>query len=201
LLERTRRSRLCFNSCVIGGAPLSVTFGGETYTVSFQSKRFITLTLGDRESWGYNEETLPMLLRLVDSSSPDYRMFTHTGVVANYLTSRRALRMVEDAIAKAERLSETDPRFATLGIGLAEGELLAELDWRGRLKSGSDRPLGPSLTDAVRVEREPQKYREVLQTLHYRVDGPVAEPDASPNGSPTERLGNSGVGDGPPSVS
>jgi hypothetical protein len=25
LLERTRRSRLCFNSCVIVGAPLSVT--------------------------------------------------------------------------------------------------------------------------------------------------------------------------------
>jgi hypothetical protein len=28
-----------------------------------------------------------------------------------------------------------------------------------------------------------------------------AEPDASPNGGPAERLGNSGVGGGPPSVS
>ena len=76
-----------------------------------------------------------MLLRLVDSSAPEYRMFTHTGVVANYLTSPRALRAVEGAITKAESLRESDPRFAALGIGLAEGELIAEFDWLGRLKT------------------------------------------------------------------
>jgi hypothetical protein len=133
--------------------------------------RFITLTLGDMESWGCSAVTMPMLLRLVDSSSPDYRMFTHTGVVANYLTSRRALKAVEDAITQAEGLRDSDSRFATLGIGLAEGELFAEFDWLGRLKTDRERPMGASLTDAVRVEREPQKYREILQTLRDSVYG------------------------------
>ena len=133
--------------------------------MSIKRKRFITVTLGDTKSWGWNEHTLPILLQLVDSSTPDYRMFTHIGIVANYLTSPRALRAVEDVIARAESLRDTDSRFATLGIGLAEGELLAEFDWLGRLKTERERPMGSSLTDAVRMEREPQRYREVLQTL------------------------------------
>src|SRR5262245_56518753 len=119
--------------------------------MSIQPKRFITLTLGDTESWGWNEHTLPMLLQLVDLSMPDYRMFTHTGVVANYLTSPRALKAVEETITKVESLRNTDSRFATLGIGLAEGELFAEFDWLGRLKTERERPMGSSLMDAVRV--------------------------------------------------
>jgi hypothetical protein len=142
--------------------------------VSFKRKRFITLTLGDMESWGYNEETLPMLLQLADSSGPDYRMFTHTGVVANYLTSRRALKAMEEAITRAESLRASDSRFATLGIGLAEGELFAEFDWLGRLKTDRERPIGTTLSDAVRVEREPQKYREILLTLRESVYGCAA---------------------------
>jgi len=142
--------------------------------VSIKRKRFITLTLGDTETWGYNEDTLPMLLRLVDSSSPDYRMFTHTGVVANYLTAPRALKAVEEAITKAESLRDSDSRFATLGIGLAEGELIAEFDWLGRLKTERERPMGASLSDATRVEREPERYREILQTLRENVYGCAA---------------------------
>lgn len=112
-----------------------------------------------------------MLLQLVDSSSPDYRMFTHVGVVANYLTSPRALKAVEHAISRAESLRDSDSRFARLGIGLAEGELIAEFGWLERLKTERNRPMGSSLTDAVRVEREPQRYREILQTLRKSVYG------------------------------
>jgi hypothetical protein len=95
-------------------------------------------------------------------------MFTHTGVVANYLTSLRALKAVEDVIARAESLRDSDPRFVNLGIGLAEGELVAACDWRGRLTA---RPMGSSLTEAVRVEKEPQKYREILRTLRENIYG------------------------------
>lgn len=44
-----------------------------TRTVSIKRKRFITLSLGDLESRGYDEYTLPMLLQLVEASAPDYR--------------------------------------------------------------------------------------------------------------------------------
>jgi hypothetical protein len=139
--------------------------------VSIKHKRFITLTLGDTESWGWDEHTLPMLLQLVDSSKPDYRMSTHTGIVANYLTSPRALKAVEDVIAGAESLRESDSQFATLGIGLAEGELMAEFNWLGRLKTSRQRPMGNSLNDAVLVEQEPNLYQEVLQSLRESVYG------------------------------
>jgi hypothetical protein len=91
-----------------------------------------------------------------------------------YLTSPRALRAVGEAITKAESLRDSDSRFATLGIGLAEGELIAEFDWLGRLKTERERPMGASLSDATRVAREPQKYREILRTLRESVYGCAA---------------------------
>jgi hypothetical protein len=142
--------------------------------MSIKRKKFITLTLGVTESWGYDEHTLPILLHLVDSSEPDYRMFTHAGVVANYQTSPRALKSVEEVITKTESLRGSDSRFATLGIGLAEGELIAEFDWLGRIKTDRYKPLGGSVGDAARVEREPQRYREILQTLRESVYGCAA---------------------------
>jgi len=95
------------------------SLGSKTRTMSIKRKKFITLTLGVTESWGYDEHTLPMVLQLVDSSEPDYSMFTHAGVVANYLTSPRALKAIEDVITKAESLRDSDSRFVTLSIGLA----------------------------------------------------------------------------------
>ena len=143
--------------------------------MSFERKRFIVVSLGDTDSWGYDEQTLPMLLQIIDSSTPDFRVWTHIGVLANYLTSTHALRVVEEVIAKAARLRDSDPRFATLGIGLAEGELSAEFDGLGRLKTDrtSIRPLGEPLNEAVRCEREPEKYKETLRTLRERLHGVV----------------------------
>jgi hypothetical protein len=137
--------------------------------MSSKRKRFITLALGDTESWGYDDVTLPMLLQLVDSSAPDHRMFTHESVIVNYLTSGQALKAIEDIITKAESLRDSDPRFASLGIGLAEGEWIAEFDLLGRLNAEHMLPLGGSLADAVRAARVPQCYREVLQTLRENI--------------------------------
>jgi hypothetical protein len=142
--------------------------------VSAKYRRFIVVNLSDSNSWGYNEHTLPILLRLVDSSKPDARNFTHLGVVAHYLTSRRALAAVETIITQAEALRDTDSRFVTLGFGLAEGELLADFDWLGRLKTDSITPLGGTANEAVWNAREPQKYRETLQILREKLHGHVS---------------------------
>ena len=137
--------------------------------MSAKRKRFIILSLGDAESWGYDEHTIPVLLQLVDPSAPAARIFTNMGVVAYYLTSRRTVAVVEGVIAKAEALRDTDSQFATLGIGLAEGELVAEFDWLGRVKTDRFMPLGGAVNDAVRHEREPQKYKVRLRELRERV--------------------------------
>ena len=137
--------------------------------MSVKSKRFIVLILADTDDWGWNEETLPMLLQIVDSSEPDYRSFTHIAVVANYFTSSKALKAVENVIAAAERLRDSDSRFARLGIGLAEGELVAEFDWL-RFKTGRTGPFGAAVNDAVQVARQPNKYREVFKALRETID-------------------------------
>ena len=56
-----------------------------------RQKRFIVLMLADRNHWGFNEQTLPPLVALMDSASPDYRKFWHSCVTGYFLTSRGAL--------------------------------------------------------------------------------------------------------------
>jgi hypothetical protein len=135
--------------------------------VSAKRKRFIILCFGntDADSLGYDEETLPLLWKLVDSCKPAARLFNHMGAVAYYLASLRTIAVVEGLITKAELLRDTDSRFATLGIGLAEGWLIAEFDWLGRVKSDRFMPLGDAVNDAARPAREPQRYKERLREL------------------------------------
>jgi len=132
--------------------------------MSVKRKRFIVISLSDTESWGYNEETLPMLIYLVDFTKPDARMFTHTGVIAYYLSSKDSLKKVESVIDGAESLRDGDKRFSTLGIGLGEGEMIAEFDWKGRIKEKSP-ILGDVIGKAVKSASEPNKYREILLAL------------------------------------
>jgi hypothetical protein len=135
--------------------------------VSAKTKRFIVVCLGDTDSasLGYDEETLPVLWDLAATSKPAARIFNHRGAVTYYISSRRAVVAVEALIAKAETLRDTDSRFATLGIGLAEGHMVAEFDWLGRMKSDRIPPLGRTANDANRLFRQPQKYKETLRQI------------------------------------
>ena len=133
--------------------------------MSANRKHFIVLAVGDRDSYGYDEHTLPILVHLIDSASPDTRQFTHLGVVAYYLHSDRAIAAVESVLSKAESVRDTDPRFAALGIGLAHGQMIADFDWLGRLKRDSI-PLGEVATRASVAVRGAQTYREIFTELH-----------------------------------
>ncbi len=128
-------------------------------------KKFIVLCVGDKDAYGYDEHTLPLLLHLIDASTPDARIFTHTGVVAYYQICRHALGAIKDAVSRAERLRDSDSRFSTLGIGLAHGDLIANFDWLGRLKQDST-PMGMAVNHASAGVRDAKKYNEILKELH-----------------------------------
>jgi hypothetical protein len=83
-------------------------------------KEFVVVALGDRNAYGYDEHTLPILLRLMESSAPDARLSSHRGVVGYYLPSSRAIAAILDLVSAAETLRDSDSRFASLGIGSAE---------------------------------------------------------------------------------
>ena len=133
--------------------------------MSAKLKEFIVLAIGDRDAYGYDEQTLPLLIQLIDSSTPDARQFTPVGVVAYYLRSSRAVAAIDAILSRAEQLRDTDRRFGTLGIGLAHGEMIADFDWLGRLKHGFT-PLGVVASRASVGVSGAQVYRAILTELH-----------------------------------
>ena len=127
-------------------------------------QRFIVLVLADRDNYGFDEITLPPLIALMDSALPDQRRWLHTGVIGYFLTSSRSLAQVQKIIEQAERLRGTDSRFASLGIGLAEGPMVADFTWLGHLKEEMA-PLGTVANDASRSAQLSDAYKKTLQSL------------------------------------
>ena len=117
----------------------------------------------DRDLYGFDEHTLPPLIALMDSAAPDYRSWTHTGPDGYFLTSPESLGRIRRVIQQAEQLRSSDTRFERLGIGLAEGSMVADFTWFGRLKTQMP-PLGSAPLAAYHCA-EADSYREALRSL------------------------------------
>jgi hypothetical protein len=135
--------------------------------MSGQRQEFIVLAIGDRESQGYDEAAQIRLLQLIDSSIPDTRVSSHIGVVGFYVRSARAATAVEQIISLAERLRDSDNTFATLGIGLAHGPLIADFDADGSVNSAFT-PVGEVANNASSAVHGAQNYREILSDLYEK---------------------------------
>jgi len=142
--------------------------------VSARAKRFIVVSIGDTGSDGFDEHELPVLVKLVKSHSPDHWVMVHTGAVVHFRSSKNRFRDVQRFIADAERHRASDPRFSTLKIGLAEGELVGEFDWLGRIKAGGLGLLGDAIVEAVRQEKVPGAHLEKMKSLAQSFHGQTA---------------------------
>jgi hypothetical protein len=67
-----------------------------------KEKNFIIVSLADKNSYGFDERTLPKLVSLVDSTAPAWHTLFNTGIVAYYLSSRRSLATVELLVKRAD---------------------------------------------------------------------------------------------------
>ena len=117
--------------------------------MSVKRARFIVVSLTDRDGYGFDEHSLPLLVQLVDSSAPDYRTFTHCGPHAFYLATPEARSRANALIIKAKEMRENNQNLTSLGVGSAEGDLLAEFSWLGRLKIDGPIPLGDASIQAL----------------------------------------------------
>ena len=125
---------------------------------------FIVVALGDRDSLGFDERTLPALVALVDAHSPDHRDVKHLGIVSYFRASAEAARRVQSLADAAEQLRKR-PEFASLGIGIASGPLIADL-------AAGMTPLGTTANDATRLSMlAPNAYINPLNALlrEYRL--------------------------------
>jgi hypothetical protein len=112
-------------------------------------ENFTVLMFLDRDLYGYDEHMLPPLIALMDSASRDHRAWTHTGPTGYFLTSPSSRDRIRRVIEQAELLRTSDSRFERLGICHAEGPMVAEFTWLGRLKTEMT-PLGSRLIVAPR---------------------------------------------------
>lgn len=125
--------------------------------------RFIVLALRDCDDYGFEEHTLPALATLMHAAAPEHRQSIATQVTGYFLTSRDALTRVRGVIEQVERLCAADSRLRSLGIGLAEGPLIADLSMLS--KSSDLPPLGTVANEATRSAKVPHAYRQTLQRL------------------------------------
>ena len=127
-------------------------------------REFIVVILGDRTGEGFNERTLPPLIALVDSVSPDYReVFLPRGVGAFFVASSAAAQRADQLVAAAEELRTADPRFESLGIGISSGGMIAEFSRFGRVRS---MPLGTVANQASRLAASaPDAYLSSLTSI------------------------------------
>ena len=138
-------------------------FGVAPALMSVERKTFWILMFLDRELYGYDENTLPMLIGLMDSAAPDHRSWTHTGPTGYFLTSPEARDRIIQVIDRAELLRASDARFEHLGIGFAEGLMVAEFSSSGDLEADRS-PLGSAAGEAYRCA-EIDGYCSALRAL------------------------------------
>jgi hypothetical protein len=127
-------------------------------------KAFIVVILGDCTGEGFDERSLPPLVALVDSASPDYRqLFLPRGVGAFFVASSAAAQRADQFVTAAEELRTSHPQFERLGIGISSGDMIAEFSWFGRVRSIS---LGTVANEASRlVSSTPDAYFSSLRSI------------------------------------
>ena len=146
--------------------------------MSAKRKAFIVVILGDRTGEGLDETSLPPLVDLIDSASPDYRqLLVPRGVAGYFVASSAAARRADRVVAAAEQLRQSVARFENLGIGVSAGEMIADFTWFGRLRPA---PLGVVVNEASRfVSSAPEAYLSSLTSI--RDAYPHAQPIAPAN--------------------
>lgn len=105
-----------------------------------------------------DENSHPVMISLIESCFPTYWEFLNP---ESYLVFYRSnlpdsQLHAEKLLTDMQQLILTDDRFAEFKVGMHEGEVLTEIDWRGRLTF-------PSAGNAVTVAYINQKGRQELQ--------------------------------------
>jgi hypothetical protein len=126
--------------------------------------RFIILALADRDGWGWSKRTVPPLVALLEEFKADGIYVTLKVVTGLFATSLSALERVHTAVAYAETMRSHDKRFASLGIGVVEGEAVAKFTADGTLDPKFP-PLGGNVTQAARAAMQAGGHRDAICRL------------------------------------
>jgi hypothetical protein len=97
--------------------------------------------------WGFNEEALPPLRDIFNTSEADIWVFPNSGtLLAYFLANDDESQRAEQLVVRLSEFVAGNPRISNSGIGKSEGRLVAVFNWRGRIKTA---PLGLAVNKAI----------------------------------------------------
>ncbi len=100
------------------------------------------------DEWGFNEITWPILAQVIERGKPDYVEFLNPGTFYIYYKGTKQKRKKYDSLlAEMKGLIAGDDRFEDVRVGMANGKMIFEVDWLGRIKSP---PIGGPGNDAMK---------------------------------------------------
>lgn len=114
-----------------------------------RTKRFTVICL--RDEWGLNADQLSMLSDVIEGTHPDLWEYLNPGTILVYFQGGDRARLRADELArKLRQLTEESSLLADSTVGRADGDLIVESDWRGRITS---RPIGGAVSAAIENAR------------------------------------------------
>jgi len=96
---------------------------------------------------GFDVDTYSAVREVIGASDPSFFKYSpgrSFGVYFHYTVAERANMLA----GHLRMLRERDERFAGMGVGVAAGELVYEVDWRKRI---IDSPMGQAVNEAARA--------------------------------------------------
>jgi len=82
-----------------------------------------------------NEVSHPIIINLIESSSPSYsQLLNPDSYIAYYRSKRPDSRLLaERLLSGVQNLILNDEKFSDFKVGLSEGTMVTEIDWKGKV--------------------------------------------------------------------
>ena len=87
--------------------------------MKIREENFYIVSVGDRDGWGFNEMTLPVLNRIFDEAASDGKKVFHSGIVAFFQAKRHEVEEIRRLCDQLRCLRDEEKDFESLGIGVA----------------------------------------------------------------------------------
>jgi hypothetical protein len=102
-----------------------------------------------------NEKSHPIITTLIDACSPSYcESLNPNGYIAYFRSKQSDSRnRAEKLLSRVQSLILNDDKFADFKVGISEGAMVTEIDWKGKVLSP---PLGGAGTAAYRNQKGKQ---------------------------------------------
>ena len=115
-----------------------------------RAEDFIVVCLYNEE--GFSREVGPAVMEVVELSNPDHWEFIRPGtVLAYYLAKGKHKKGAADLSFSVESLQKRDARYKGLRVGRAQGRMIADMDFWGKVQSS---PLGSVVGKAIEAARQ-----------------------------------------------